>query len=217
MSNGTSTRMQKNRQNILNAAETVFLKKGFPGTSMDEIAEVAGMSKQTVYAHFTSKETLFREVVIAMTGKAAATLKEDTRETPIEKSASDYLLQAAHEQLAIVMTPRLMRLRRMVIGEIERFPELGEALYENGPQKSIKKLASAMAHYTSIGELHTPDPMAAAASFNWLLMGAPVNAAMLLGDAALPDEEKRRKHVKESVRVFLSAYGAGKNTSHQPE
>ena len=40
-------------------------------------------------------------------------------------------------------------------------------------------------------------------------MGEPVNRAMLLGDAAIPDEDWRRKHVHDAVDVFLAAYGRG--------
>ena len=54
-----------------------------------------------------------------------------------------------------------------------------------------------------------PDPDAAASHFNWLVMGEPVNRAMLLGDAAIPDEDWRRNHVHDAVNVFLAAYGRG--------
>ncbi|MDD9732038.1 TetR/AcrR family transcriptional regulator [Mameliella sp. AT18] len=207
MTNGAKTRRRRSRQTILAAAETVFLKKGFIGASMDEVAEQAGMSKQTVYAHFNSKEALFREVVIAMTGGAAEALREDSDELLGDRLVGDFLMEVATDQLAVVLTPRLMQLRRMVIGEVERFPDLGVALYENGPGKSIARLAQAFAHYTCMGQLQTPDPQQAASFFNWILMGTPTNAAMLLGDAALPGREERYRHARESVRIFLCAYG----------
>src|SRR6201987_626105 len=48
---------------ILDAAQRVFLKKGYQGASLDEIAEVAPASKPTIYAHFPGKEALFEAVV----------------------------------------------------------------------------------------------------------------------------------------------------------
>ncbi|WP_295811197.1 TetR/AcrR family transcriptional regulator [uncultured Nitratireductor sp.] len=207
MSSNATARQQRTRQNILTAAERVFLKNGFLGTSMDQVAETAGMSKQTVYAHFKSKEALFREVVISMTGTAAHALHEDTEAAPDGRPVEDVLMEAAINQLNVVLTPRLMQLRRMVIGEIERFPDLGVALFDNGPRKSIERFARLFAHYNDAGRLDVPDPANAAAYFNWILMGAPTNAAMLLGNAALPGTRQRREHAQESVRIFLSAYG----------
>src|ERR1700693_2232459 len=48
---------------ILYAAQRVFLKKGYQGASLDEIAEVAPASKPTIYAHLPGKEALFEAVV----------------------------------------------------------------------------------------------------------------------------------------------------------
>ena len=65
------------RKKILAAAEVQFLAHGYLGTSMDAVTEQAGVSKQTVYAHFTSKEALFRAVIAAMTGGAVADHRAD--------------------------------------------------------------------------------------------------------------------------------------------
>ncbi len=208
MSTGAATRVRRSRQKIVAAAEGVFLRKGFLGANMDAVADTAGVSKQTVYAHFKSKEALFVEVVMAMTGAAAQALREDIEEPLDDRPVHDFMIEAATEQLAVVLTPRLMQLRRMVIGEVERFPELGRALYEHGPQKSINRFARAFAHYTAIGQLRTPDPAVAAAYFNWIVMGAPTNAAMLLGDAALPARDEIAAHAAECVRIFLCAFGS---------
>ena len=208
MSNGAETRIKRSQAKILTAAETVFLRNGFMGTNMDVVAEEAGVSKQTVYAHFKSKEALFIQVVEQMTGGAAHDIGEDIEDDFEGKSVQDFLIKAANDQLSIVMTPRLMRLRRMVIGEVERFPELGKSLYDNGPQRSIKRIAKAIAHYSRLGELRETDPYNAATHFNWLVMGAPTNAAMLLGDTAIPPKRDLVKHARQSVEIFLAAFAA---------
>ncbi|MDD7971000.1 TetR/AcrR family transcriptional regulator [Roseinatronobacter alkalisoli] len=208
MSNGAETRMRRTRQKILTAAEDVFLSAGFLGASMDQVAEQAGVSKQTVYAHFKSKQALFIDVVVSMSGGAAQELQVSSGAPLDDRPVREFLLDAATEQMNVVLTPRLMQLRRMVIGEVERFPELGKALFENGPQRAITRLARACAHYTALGQLQTPDPAEAASFFNWIVMGAPTSAAMLLGDAGLPDHQARQRHAIESVRIFLCAYGA---------
>src|SRR5579872_5786193 len=60
-------RSARKRRAILEGAATAFLSKGYLGTNMDEIAALAGVSKRTVYQHFSDKETLFREIVLATT------------------------------------------------------------------------------------------------------------------------------------------------------
>lgn len=212
MSNGAQTRMRRSREKILAAAEEVFLQHGFLGANMDAVAEIAGVSKQTVYAHCRSKEALFVQVVERMTGGAARAIGEDQEDDLEGVSAADYFLRVATDNLLIVMTPRLMRLRRMVIGEVERFPEMGRSLHENGPGRTIARLKSAIVHFTSTGELRCDDPTAAAENFNWLVMGSPTNAAMFLGDAAIPSKSALQAHARESVRIFLAAFGSSAGT-----
>jgi TetR/AcrR family transcriptional repressor of mexJK operon len=208
MSTGIATRVRRSREKILVAAEAVFLQHGFVSASMDAVADAAGVSKQTVYAHFRSKEALFVEVVEAMTGGAARAIAEDEEDRFEDRPVRDFLMDVAMDQLTVVLTPRLMRLRRMVIGEVERFPELGRSLYDNGPKRSIRRLTRAVVHYTGTGELRAPDPTLAATHFNWLVMGAPTNAAMMLGDPGIPGPADLRAHAEEAVRIFLSAYAA---------
>ncbi len=63
--------MTPKRTVILDAATTAFLRKGYLGTSMDEIAELAAVSKQTVYKHFADKERLFSEIVTNTVNEAS--------------------------------------------------------------------------------------------------------------------------------------------------
>lgn len=208
MANGAETRIRRSREKILAAAEEVFLRHGFLGANMDAVAEVAGVSKQTVYAHGKSKEALFIQVVERMTGGAAEDIGEDKEDDFAGVTAGQFFLEAGIQQLLVVMTPRLMRLRRLVIGEVERFPDLGRSLYENGVKRSVARYARAMEHFDSIGELRCDDHAAAATHFNWLLMGAPTNSAMFLGDAGIPSKATLKAHAHESVRIFLAAYGS---------
>lgn len=206
MSNGAETRIKRSREKILAAAEQVFLRHGFLGANMDTVADVAGVSKQTVYAHCKSKEALFVQVVERMAGGAARDIGEDEEDDFEGVSAEQFFLAAATQQLLVVMTPRLMQLRRMVIGEVERFPELGRALHANGVGVTIARYARAISHYTDVGELACDDPIAAAKFFNWSTMGEPTNSAMFLGDAGIPSKMELEEHARESVRIFMSAF-----------
>ena len=192
---------------ILDAAADVFLQHGFLATSMDEVAARAEVSKQTVYKQFASKEALFVEIVRSMTDHAGDRVQSEMRDPENAEQLRAELLAYAERQLAIVMTPRLMQLRRVVIGEAGRFPELGKALYDGGPGRAIAGLSAAFMRWADRGLLVTDSSVVAATHFNWLVMGEPVNRAMLLGDGAVPKTAALRRHAAEAVRVFLAAYG----------
>lgn len=207
MGTGAETRMLRTRRTILDAARGLFLERGYVPTSMDEVAAGAGVSKQTVYAHFHTKEALFLELVDSMTGTAGDTHRAQLADPVDDRPIQPFLTEYAERQLAIVLTPELMRLRRLVIGEAGRFPELGRTLHARGPGRSIGRLTQALEHYRALGQVRMEDARSAAAFFNWLVMGEPVNDAMLIGDQAIPGPAALKAHAREAVRIFLAAYG----------
>ena len=119
-------RSARKRAAILSAATDVFLKGGYLGTNVDAIAAGSGVSKQTVNKHFGSKEALFLEIVASMTSDAADLVVRETPEPDDSTDLAGYLRAYAEKQLTVVLTPRLMQLRRLVIGEVCRFPDLAK-------------------------------------------------------------------------------------------
>jgi len=208
MSNGAQTRIARSRAKVLAAATDVFLREGFLGASMEQVAAAAGVSVQTIYSHFKGKEPLFLEVTTHMAGGAARAVGNEVEALPEKTSVEDWLTHFATEQLRIVLTPTLMQLRRMVIGEAVRFPQLGKTLYEAGPGRAIKRLETILEYYRECGELIIAEPERAAKQFNWLLMGGPTTEVMHLGDEAIPTRLDMEAHVKATVEMFMAAYGA---------
>lgn len=196
----------RKRRAILDAATDMFLESGYLGASMDEIAALARVSKQTVYKQFSGKEALFVEVVSRMTEEASARVHKEVPELEEGGDVSEYLLMYAARQLGVVLTRRLMRLRRLVIGEAGRFPRLAEALYQRGPQSAMEAFARSLERLAARGLLTIDDPETAASHFNWLVMAEPLHRAMLLGDDAIPKPPALRQHAADAVRTFLRAY-----------
>jgi AcrR family transcriptional regulator len=192
---------------IIEAAEELFLEGGYLGTNMDQVAALSRVSKQTVYKHFGSKETLFVDLVVSMTTVAADSVHPESAEPEPDVDIAEYLVTYAERQLSVVLSPRLLQLRRLVIGEVSRFPDLARVLYENGPQRAIDALEVLFRKLDDRGALAIDDAAVAAATFNWLIMGEPINRAMLLGDSAVPSSAELRAHAEHGVRVFLAAYG----------
>jgi TetR/AcrR family transcriptional regulator, mexJK operon transcriptional repressor len=199
-------RSARKRSAILEAATPLFLRNGYLGTSMDEIAALARVSKQTVYKHFADKESLFSAIVAAAVDAAGNPVLEEVTALADSEDLEADLRDFARGQLRRVMQPRLMQLRRLVIGEANRFPELGRAFYERGAGRSIAGLATAFERLTARGLLRAHDPELAAAHFNWLVMAAPVNRAMLLGDDAIPSPADLDRYAEGGVGAFLAAY-----------
>lgn len=197
----------RKRKAIVEAATTTFLQKAYLGTSMDEIAALAGVSKQTVYKHFADKDRLFSEVVMSTVNEASDPVHAEVLQLRDTGDLAADLRDLARRQLALVMQPKLMQLRRLVIAESSRFPELGRTFYEQGPGRTISTLAATFERLAARGLLAADDPNLAAAQFNWLVMSAPLNQAMLLGrDHSLSKSELER-HADDGVRTFLAAYG----------
>jgi TetR/AcrR family transcriptional repressor of mexJK operon len=105
------------------------------------------------------------------------------------------------------MQPRVLKLRRLVIAESTRFPELGRTFYEQGPARTITALTIVFKQLATRGLLSCDDPQLAAAHFNWLVMLIPLNRAMLLGEDATPKANELNHYADAGTRAFLSAYG----------
>ncbi|MBS0471047.1 MAG: TetR/AcrR family transcriptional regulator [Proteobacteria bacterium] len=200
-------RSAQKRRAIVDAATQTFLQKGYLATNMDEIAALAAVSKQTVYKNFPGKEALFVEVVNNVTNLTGNRVHNEMPDLAEGEDVGEYLRRYADRQLAIVLTPRVMQLRRLVIGEVDRFPDLAKALYEGGPKRAMAIFAAKLKSLSDRGLLAIEDPAAAASQFNWLIMGEPLNRVMLLGDSAIPDRAALRRHAAAGVRVFLASYG----------
>jgi TetR/AcrR family transcriptional repressor of mexJK operon len=191
---------------IMEAAATLFLRNGYLGTSMDEIAALARVSKQTVYTHFADKERLFTDLVLrnaVLVDEFLDTIAAMLRNTTdVEKD----LGALARQYVRYVTRPQTLQLRRLLIGEAGRFPELARAYYERVPQRVVATLASEFAHLTERGLLHTDDPRLAADHFAWLILGMPMDRAMFLGADDAPGPAQLDRFADAGVSAFLSAY-----------
>lgn len=200
-------RSARKRQAILDAAREAFLSKGYGRTSMDEIAAAAAVSKQTVYKNFADKESLFTEIIdrsIAETDQDAPTIVRSWADsTDLEAD----LLAFARRHVVQVLQPHLVQMRRVVIAEAERFPDLARTWYDHAPRRAHATFAAEFAELTARGVLRVDDPAVAAEHFNWLILSIPMNRLMFLPDQTFTRAELER-YAEEGVRVFLAAYAA---------
>src|SRR5215831_20588062 len=200
------TQSARKHKAIVEAATGLFLSKGYQGTSVDEIAALAAVGKQTVYKHFADKQRLFSEIVLGNIAtaegftSAAAEILRDTRDLGRDLS------EVARRYLAVVMQPSVIQLRRLVIAEADRFPKLARTYYERVPGHTVTSLGSSFQGLAERGLLKTHEPALAAIHFAWLVLGQPLNQAMFCGHNG-PLGASELDHLADAaVRVFLAAY-----------
>jgi TetR/AcrR family transcriptional repressor of mexJK operon len=193
----TETRSDRKNSAIVAAATRVFLEHGYAGTSMDEVARTAAVSKQTVYKHFADKKTLFERVMRATSEPMHAALRSAASEAGTDLHAYGTAL------VTQVLAPDVVRLRRMIAAEASRFPELAAAWHAQGPDKTIDELADRLA---ATPGLHCPDPHEAASQLMWLLIADPLLRSMFVAMDPLSPTEVRSR-VDTALTTFQAAYG----------
>jgi TetR/AcrR family transcriptional regulator, mexJK operon transcriptional repressor len=190
---------------IRDAALALFLERGYLGTSMDDVAAAARVSKQTIYTHFTDKETLFAELVL---GNAERVEQFVSRMRQVVHEADDPV-RALHDlarlYVQFVIRPQVVLLRRLVLAEAGRFPDLAHEYYQRVPERVYLALAELLEELAAQGTLRMEDAYLAAHHFAWLVLGMPLDRAMFDGGEAT-GPTSLDEVADAGVRVFLAAY-----------
>ena len=207
MRTNSESRSDRKRNTLLLAATAVFLEKGYEGTSMDDVATRAEVSKPTVYKYFSDKEELFGEIVHATTDQINGLVRLVVEIMTIEADLETSLAVLARRFITALMQPRVLRLRRLVIANADRFPDVGRGWYEQGFERVLATLATTFQSLADRKLLRLSDPLLAANHFVGLLLWIPVNKAMFTGDHhATPAELER--YAMSAVHAFLTGYAS---------
>lgn len=184
---------------ILDGARAVFLRDGFDGASMNDIAREAGVSKGTLYVYFPSKEALF-----------AANVRDDRRRQAEQMVpfASDATLAEALIAIGLnfmreLLAPSHIAQVRTVTAAAAKFPEIGTAFYEAGPDYGQRRLAAFLAARHDIAPA---DCDLAAVDFVNLVQGTLMRRALFGSEVA--SDSDIVETVKRGVESFLRLYPA---------
>jgi len=206
MSQAILDRSERKRGAVLDAATSLFLSKGYDGTTMDEVAALAGVSKPTLYRYFADKERLYAAIVSATTDNIDGLLRLVADELAASDDPREGLGRLASKFLTALMQPDLLRLRRLVIANAERFPEVGQGWFSDGFERVLGTLAVALQRYAAKGRLRIDDPLLAANHFAGLLLWIPLNRAMFSGSCD-SDPAELAGYAQAGVDAFLRGYG----------
>ncbi len=198
------------RRAILDATLQLYLEKGYSGTSTDEVAARSSVSKQTIYRHFSDKDDLVREALQRLIA-AAEEQGAEAFDTLAESNDLENDLRAfARQHIFDVIQPDIMQVRRRIISEVERFPDIAKAWYEAAPKRAREKLAECLKGLCERGLLNIADAEIAAEQFNWLILSIPMNRGMFDVDT-IEDRSQHADYADAAVDVFLAAYGAAQS------
>jgi AcrR family transcriptional regulator len=189
---------------VLDGARRVFLRDGFDGASVDDIAREAEVSKATLYSYFPDKRLLFTEICNAECRHQA----EDAEASMDYTASVEAQLTFAAERIAgFLMSDFGRNMFRLVVAEGSRFPDLARQFYRNGPGLIHDRLVHHMRHMVQKGALKIDDFDLAADQFAQLCK-AHIHEKLIF---SLADEIKPvdvTKSVQGAVEMFMARYGA---------
>lgn len=187
---------------VLDGAREIFLRDGFEGASVDEIARAAGVSKATLYSYFPDKRLLFSEVArIECNRQAEEALDVIGTGAPIEV----VLHEAANRIVRFFLSEFGRQVFRICVSESYRFPELGRRFYESGPQLVRERMTKVLTPYVEQGILKIDDMDLAANQFGELCK-ADLFVRNLCGVCNDFHESDIDRVVNGAVEMFLARY-----------
>ncbi|WP_449121538.1 TetR/AcrR family transcriptional regulator [Pseudomonas viridiflava] len=190
------------RKAILESAKNLFVSNGYVNTSMDAIASEAGVSKLTVYSHFTDKETLFSAAVVARCEEQMPAALFHLAEGATVETA---LLNIARAFQCLVNSPESLDLHRLMVTLGTQDPQLSMIFFEAGPQKLVSEMERVLVEIDATGSLCIESPRRAAEHFLNMVKGIH-NFRLLVGCSTPPHADTAERHVQEVVKLFMRAY-----------
>jgi TetR/AcrR family transcriptional regulator, mexJK operon transcriptional repressor len=212
-------------ERVLEAAVNVFLEAGYARAKMDEIASRAGITKQTVYARFPSKDALFSALASHFSALAFRPLHvtADAKQSP-----KAYLIQFATEVTSVLRDPKSQRLFVVLAAEARAFPDLASQTWVEGAGRLRTHLRGFFDDQIALRRMAISNLDFAVEQFLGLLVGPIFGRLLFERPSYFESEEHAATYIEAAVDFFLANYlvqkqGPAKpffleesNTDHRP-
>jgi AcrR family transcriptional regulator len=187
---------------VLDGARAVFLREGYEGASVDEIARDAGVSKATLYSYFPDKQHLFLAVLeTECAHQAEVEILLDGNDLTVEET-----LRVICKTLITFFLSRFGQdMFRICVAEAQRFPELGRTFYDSGPKKWARRIGQYLDSPKARAALDIEDSLLAADQLAQLCR-ADLMLKVLFGIEQDPPEAEIDRIADEAVKTFLARY-----------
>ena len=189
------------RQRILESAKSLFLKQGYHGSSMNEIARDAGVTKLTVYNHFQDKATLF---TCAIQDTCEALIMARPPQLSTDSNFQQALAQLCALSLEIVYLPEAIKLEYLLLDLASQQSPLLQQFY----QASHQKLNQVWQHFfqQAIALGFIPNrPLEQLIQLMLSLLLGQRHHEILLGIRPIPAADEQQQLIQSSIQLFLQA------------
>lgn len=193
---------------LLLAAKGLFLERGFEGVNLERVARAAGVSRQTVYNLFGSKEALFRAMVelhwdtVARDSEAAMSAGLDASAGPaaVLRRFGEAIVRFINETEQVAFT-------RLVISESHSRPWVAEEFYRLGKQPLLQGLVACLQRLDGAGLVACGQPLVAAHQFFGMIQEMVIWPHVMAIGPAASELPPAGLVIEEAVLTFLSRYG----------
>lgn len=196
-------RADRKRAQIRAGARQAFTAHGFSGCSTDQVATAAGVSKQTLYSYYRSKDDLLVDVFSTLLDELAD--PRDVWEHPVEtrEDLRNVLQKIAQLIPAVAMQESYLSLVRVVINELPTMPELGDLWRTSVPSEGMKRIHAVLARARAAGVVRDDVDLDLATR---MLIG-PILTYVVLDGLARPGKVVRpgRTRLEDLVDMHLRA------------
>src|SRR6201993_4017609 len=184
---------------IVEAAERLFLERGFGAVSMDDLAAAAGVARRTLYNQFASKEEIFRDMLLRVSRQLETAFPPGIE---TQGAVEDVLRIIARIILDLHKNPEYLGFLRMVVADSRQFPWIAKE-FAAVMEPQTERLVRYLAHLTAMGILDCRNPLLAAHQFMGMLNELSLWPWMT-GRESVPVPEK--DIIEETIRIFLQHY-----------
>jgi AcrR family transcriptional regulator len=198
------------REDILQTSLHLFAEKGFHGTSMRDIARTADITEGLIYHYFESKRDLFRAII------------DEYSFLSLLRTLPDLAAQLDLRALLIVLARGFFdvlrqnrEITRLLLQEVQVFPEEKEAFFVDAFKESITELAQILDDRMNERARGKVDPQMAARLFFNSLLAFFVEQEILGGKHLLPADEG--EYIETLVDMFVKRLGPGQPKSTGPK
>jgi TetR/AcrR family transcriptional regulator, mexJK operon transcriptional repressor len=189
------------REKIVRAAAKLFLEKGYDNVSINDIIEVVGGSKGTIYSNFGSKEKLLEAVVEQMCSDV--TIRIDTRAVG---TVDEQLTRIARSFVSKVLSPEILYFHRLMTSIGRTFPKAGRLFYETGPRTVYQIIGGWIAMHQAKGSIRDDVPAHhLAVLFHDMLIGEH----MLSWLTSASSDKDHAKRIDQTVRTAVTLFLQG--------
>ncbi len=193
---------ENRRHEIMDVAVALLATHGYRDTTMLQIAQRAGASKETLYAWFGDKPGLF-EAIIQRNAKKVQTVL--ARHLEGDASTERVLREFGNALLSMLISESAVAINRAAISEVHSDPALARALVHSGREATLPGLVRLLDQRRRQGELKMKSASQAAENFLGLLLG-DLQVRRLLGVLPEPTTRQIKARATQATQHFLHLY-----------